>query len=505
MRYIVKTFFDLLRKILNFACPPGFNPLDHLGSIGFYFLWIVFISGVYLYIFFDTSVVGAYQSIESLTHEQWWLGGVMRSFHRYASDALVLVMLLHMLREYGLGRYHGPRWFSWVSGTPVLWFIIISGITGYWLIWDERAQYIAIVTAGWLDQLPVFGGVISRNFMTVSSLGDRFFTLLIFLHIVGPLFLLLFMWLHLQRISRARIHPPKAYWFVLSLMLLVVSLIYPAYSQAPANLGMVPGIIEIDWYYLAFYPMFDHETTGLVWWVGTALTLLLILIPWLPPAKVAPAVEVLLDNCNGCRRCVDDCPYGAVSMLPRSDGAQFSEEAVVKQELCTACGICVGSCPSTTPFKRIGSLESGINLPSHPIADLRAEILSVSKGLESPRIIVFACDNSGALTDKPDPYVGVVRVPCVGFVSPTFIDYALSRDKAEGIYLAGCASGNCYNRFGQDWTMERLARRRDPYLRKRVDVDRVATSWQSSDGQWSSMTLKAFITHLNSRPKGDEK
>lgn len=503
MRRVIKSVFDLLRKILDFACPPRLNPLDHLGSIGFYFLWIVFISGIYIYIFFDTSVVGAYQSLESLTHEQWWLGGVMRSFHRYASDALVLVMLLHMLLEYGMGRFRGPRWFSWVSGAPVLWLIIIVGITGYWLIWDERAQYIAIVTAGWLDQLPIFGGVISRNFMTVGSLGDRFFTLLIFLHIVGPLFLLLFLWLHLQRISRARIHPPRVYWIVLSLMLLGISLVYPAYSQAPANLGMVPGVIEIDWYYLAFYPLFDHETTGLVWWTGAALTLLLILIPWLPPAKVAPAAEVLLDYCNGCRRCVDDCPYNAVSMLPRSDGAQFAEEAVVTEDLCTACGICVGSCPSTTPFKRLGSLDSGINLPTHTIDDIRDEIESASQGLQSPRIILFACDNNNTLEAEADPHVGVVHVPCIGFVSPTFLDYVLSRNKAEGIYLAGCDSGDCYNRFGKDWTMDRLLRRRDPYLRKRVDAGRVATSWQSSDGQWPSMVLKAFIAHLRSYTEKD--
>ena len=45
----------------------------------------------------------------------------MRSFHRYASDALVLVAMLHLLREYLLDRMHGARWLAWFTGVPLLW------------------------------------------------------------------------------------------------------------------------------------------------------------------------------------------------------------------------------------------------------------------------------------------------------------------------------------------------------------------------------------------------
>ena len=48
-------------------------------------------------------------------------GGIMRSFHRYASDALVLVAMLHLLREYLLDRMRGARWLAWFTGVPLLW------------------------------------------------------------------------------------------------------------------------------------------------------------------------------------------------------------------------------------------------------------------------------------------------------------------------------------------------------------------------------------------------
>jgi len=109
------------------------NPWRHLGALGFLFFWIIAVTGLYLYAALDTSVDGVYRSIDWLTREQWYLGGVLRSLHRYAADAFLLVTLLHLLREFLLGRYTGFRHFSWLTGVPLLWFIYISGVVGIWL------------------------------------------------------------------------------------------------------------------------------------------------------------------------------------------------------------------------------------------------------------------------------------------------------------------------------------------------------------------------------------
>ncbi len=82
----------------------------------------------------------------------------MRSFHRYASDAMVLAMVLHLVRHYVFDHYRSFRWFSWVSGVILLWLTYITGINGYMLPWDGTAQFVTIATAEWLDWLPVFNG-----------------------------------------------------------------------------------------------------------------------------------------------------------------------------------------------------------------------------------------------------------------------------------------------------------------------------------------------------------
>ena len=202
--------FKLPQTGLDRAFSNKLNPLQHLGSLTIFLFWIVLISGIWLFIFFHTSVSGAYESVEYLTHDQWYLGGVMRSLHRYASDAAIVTLALHMLKEFVFDRYRSARWFSWMTGMPLLWLIIPLGITGYWLVWDQLALYVALPSSELLDALPIFTDSMARNFLSVASLSNRFFTLMAFVHIIGlPIFLVFGIWLHVFRINRPKINPPR--------------------------------------------------------------------------------------------------------------------------------------------------------------------------------------------------------------------------------------------------------------------------------------------------------
>ena len=116
VRALARNALERVESLFDAMFGPALNPLYQLGALGWYLFWIVAVSGLYVYIFFDTGIEDAYASVEYLTHEQWYLGGVMRSLHRYASDALVVVMLLHMAREFILDRYRGARWYPWLLG-----------------------------------------------------------------------------------------------------------------------------------------------------------------------------------------------------------------------------------------------------------------------------------------------------------------------------------------------------------------------------------------------------
>jgi quinol-cytochrome oxidoreductase complex cytochrome b subunit/coenzyme F420-reducing hydrogenase delta subunit/Fe-S-cluster-containing hydrogenase component 2 len=460
------------------AFTPDWNPFYQLGALGWFFYWIVAVSGIYIYAFFDTGITQAYESVEYITRTQWYAGGIMRSLHRYASDALVIVVLLHLAREFAHDRMRGHRWFAWITGVPLLWFIYACGITGYWLVWDLLAQYVAIATTEWLDALPFFGQSIAANFSSSDNLSARFFSLMVYIHIAVPLFMLFVMWLHIQRHADATTQPRRGLAAGTLISLVVLSVAYPAVSQAPANLDTVPATVNLDWFYLALYPLLDVIPGGRLWLLVAGGTLVLLLMPWLPPRRSTPVATVDLENCNGCMRCYDDCPFSAITMVARSDGRAYELEAAVNDANCVSCGICVGACPTATPFRRSGNLSAGIELPDQRISDLRTRTLSVAEKLSGDaRIMVYACSHTGGVDQLERADTGVITLPCVGMLPPSFVDFVISRKLADGIMISGCREGDCHFRLGANWTTQRLARERDPYLRRRVQSERIAVCW----------------------------
>jgi ferredoxin/coenzyme F420-reducing hydrogenase delta subunit len=455
---------------------PEWNPMRQLGALGWLLFWIIAGSGLYLYIFFDTGVTQAYESIRSLTYEQWWAGGIMRSLHRYASDALVAVAIVHMLREFAFDRLRGPRWFAWITGLVVLGFVYVCGITGYWMVWDRLAQYVAVTTSELLDRLPLFVEPIARNFLGDLYLSGRFFTLMVYVHIAAPLLMLLFMWVHIMRYAEAKVTPARGLSWSTAGMLLALSLIWPAVSQPPADLGHVPTVLGLDWFYLPLYPVIDRWGVTAVWLAALATSIVLVLLPWVGRRRRAGIAVVHLDNCNGCGRCVEDCPFSAITLEPRSDGAPFAQQVLVNAAHCVACGICAGACPTATPFRRATALVPGIELPDDPLSRLREEILARGAKLEgTQRVVVLTCQHGATVPESPS--VAVIQTPCVGMVPPPFIDFVLARKIADGVLLAGCRERECYHRLGYEWTEQRIAAKRDPNLRERVSRDRVGVSW----------------------------
>lgn len=503
MKKAGKIAFERVEGWFNAVFGNSNNPLYHLGALAFYFYFIVIGTGIYLFIYYPPNVNASFDMMEYLSREQWYLGGVMRSLHRYASDALVLVMMLHMLREYCLDRYRGARWYSWLTSLPILLFVFPIGITGYWLVWDQLGQFIAVRSSEWMDWLPIIAEPTARNFLTNTSITDIFFRMMFFVHISLSIFLIIAFLAHVKKISKTDVNPPAPLAWGTMAALLILSLMKPIQSHVRADLTISPTELQLDWFYMFLYPLMDVWSMGAVWALAFAFLLLVALLPWLPAKAPEHRAEVWLDECSGCGLCVADCPYEALYMQARTDGhRRFNAEVMVIPENCVSCGICVGSCPSSTPFRHTSELRTGIDLPNRSIQHLRSETLEALSRLSGEaKVIVYGCEHAVDLQQLETDGVVTLTLPCIGALPPSFIDYAMHHG-ADGVFLTGCQSGGCLHRFGSTWTEGRLTENREPYLRRWVPRQRLHHFWAASvDSRAVVSELARFRRTLSEQPQ----
>ncbi len=461
-------------RLLDRAFGSEHDPLRHLGAIGFFAFWLLAASGIVLYIVLDTSVAGAWRSIHDLADAPFALGVLLRGLHRYAADLMVLAMVAHLVREWLHRHERGVRRHAWLTGVPLIAIVFAVAIGGFWLHWDQLGQYSAVATAEWVDALPFVSSAMARNFLA-GGVGDRLFSLFVFVHIGLPLMLVFGLWFHIQRLTRAAVWPPRVLAVGLGLMLAALALVLPVASHAPAALDRVPDALRLDWLLLFVHPLTEATSPRWVWALVIGGALLLFALPFLPSRADTPAPAAVVDpaNCNGCRRCFADCPYAAITMVPHPHQRIGRQLAVVDADLCVSCGICAGACPSSTPFRSTAQLVTGIDMPQRPIDGLRRQLRDSLAGARSARpIVIFGCDHGAQLSRLAADDVHTFSLLCAGQLPPSFVEYAL-RDGAAGVVVAACRDGGCEFRFGARWTAERLRGAREPHLRASVDAERV--------------------------------
>jgi coenzyme F420-reducing hydrogenase delta subunit/Pyruvate/2-oxoacid:ferredoxin oxidoreductase delta subunit len=452
------------------------DPLYHAGTIAVFSLAVATVTGIYLFVFYRVGTEAAHRSVESIMAHPLGIGALMRSLHRYSSDAAILAAALHGLKMLLNDRFWGARWIGWVSGLALVGLVWVTGATGYWLVWDAQAQVLSLATARLLDVLPIFGEPLVQTFVDAARIQNFLFFLVLFGHISVPFLIGAAYWLHVMRLSRARFFPPGVVLWVTGIALLVASLLRPAVSGPPADLARLPGRVPIDWFYFAYFPLTSLDPR-LGWALVGGGGLVVLALPWLLRGAAPARARVENEACTGCTRCWKDCPYEAIVMVPRHDGTRYKQVAVVNPAKCVGCGICVGACDS-----------AGIVLGDTPVSVLGDGIAARLRrlaGSGAAPVVVYGCRLVAGLGDRlgPDgtldraPGVTVMGLPCVGMLHPEMLAKTLAAG-AAGVFVAGCVPEDCPYREGSAWLAERLGGRRLPRL-ERVPPERLRVRWYS--------------------------
>ncbi|MDA0772479.1 MAG: cytochrome b N-terminal domain-containing protein [Cyanobacteria bacterium] len=330
---------DALNKIFSSEQ----NILYYHGAMPNFFMWILFLSGLLLFVYYMPTLEGAYQSVEYITHKIPF-GDMIRGIHRYAADAMLITVLLHALRVYFTDRYRSYRIIAWYSGIALIFMMTLIGISGYILVWDERSYIIVTKISEFLAAFPIWGQAWSHAFINDNAISNYTMSMALFLHTGTSFSLLVMLWIHYMRISRPVVNVTWALGCLLGGTILIFAGLMPATSGPEAVLIATPTYFDMDWFYLWIFPVMDY--LGNIWtWVALAVvTLIAILLPEFVKSRDDEPATVNKDACVGCKLCAVDCPYEAIYMAPRTDGSKFKEIAVVIDARCAECGLCVGAC-----------------------------------------------------------------------------------------------------------------------------------------------------------------
>ncbi len=455
--------------------PRELNPLAQLGPAANVMLLLATFSGVFLLIWYSPSTPSAWSSLADLGPHS--LGGLMRSIHRYASDLLMLLMLAHALRTLLARKFSDARWLAWVSGIALVGLIWFIGWTGYWLVWDVRAQLLALDTIRLVDVLPLFGEPMLRLFTADHTVPSLLFFVVFFLHMVLPLGIAGGLCLHLARLSRSPLLPHwrLAVWLIGTII--VAALIYPAVNAEPAHLTVKPDNLRMDWWYLWPLTITARLSGGGIWLATLLATAGLMTVPWWLARSRPRAIyqaSVNISRCFACTLCSHDCPFGAITMVPRTDGKPFPAQAQIDADRCIGCGLCAGACDT-----------QGIGLAWFDAQQVTRElenliVTAVARGTPTALALVCAQADGGwelfaaATWERRLPGYLVRPIPCVGWVEPKLIERLISKG-ATAVLMVSCASSELFCREGNQWLPARLNGTREPAFRpQRADPRKMA-------------------------------
>ncbi|MBX3174696.1 MAG: hydrogenase iron-sulfur subunit [Gemmatimonadaceae bacterium] len=446
------------------------NPLHQSGALASWLLLVLFVTGTYLLLFYRVGAPAA--SVQRIAADPIF-GAWVRTLHRYATDAFLLAAGLHALRFIGQSREWGPRALAWVSGVFLVGVGLACAWTGFVMAWDSFGLRLAVAGADLFDVLPILSEPVGRMFAGDSQPPQAFFFLNLFVHIALPLAMGAGLWLHTSRVARPTLAPPPVLKWSATALLTLVAVVMPA-PLGPAADGLaLPATTPLALTSAWWLPLAEASEPWLTWVALASLTVLTLAVPWLArrpregswaPSWVNPRL------CTGCDQCTQDCPWGAIQMVPREDGDERLV-ALVDPERCVSCGICAGSCApmGVGPPGRTGRDQ---------LATTRDTTLpALADRTRDQRVVVVRCTEGSAGLARRLRAAGALLhdIACVGNLHSSVVEL-LVRQGAAGVLVLGCPPRDCVGREGPKWLEQRFYHDREAELQDRVDRSRVAVA-----------------------------
>jgi len=247
-----------------------------LGGTPAYLFLVQVVTGIMLAFYYQPAPSTAYDSVRHIT-EVATLGWYFRSIHKWAATFMIAAVILHQTRVFFTGAYRRPREINWLVGMSLLACTLLSGFTGYSLVFEQLSYWGATVAANICEAVPVVGAFGKQMLLGGEAYNDQTLSRLYILHAaVLPASTMLLVAVHIAFI---RTHGVTELQFgdesdsesqhfnffpdhvlteiimglVLMLLLSALATIFPAMMGQRADPLTTPEVIKPEWwFYVSF-------------------------------------------------------------------------------------------------------------------------------------------------------------------------------------------------------------------------------------------------------------
>jgi menaquinol-cytochrome c reductase cytochrome b subunit len=188
--------------------PRGTSWFQTLGFTAMAVFGMQAITGIMLAMFYKPETTTAHASIAHITNDVTW-GWLVRGMHKWGASAMIVIVFLHMGRVFIWGAYKYPRELTWLTGAMLLFMTMMMGLTGYLLVWDQKAYWATVVAVNITSQAPIVGPYLGNILRGGPEFGpdtlSRFYSIHMLLIPGG---IATFMAIHLFLVSKLGIAEP---------------------------------------------------------------------------------------------------------------------------------------------------------------------------------------------------------------------------------------------------------------------------------------------------------
>jgi ubiquinol-cytochrome c reductase cytochrome b subunit len=192
----------IVRSALYEHIPGGARWRYVWGSTLLFTFVVQMLTGFCLWMAYSPGSRSAWESVYYIQHEMAG-GWLLRGVHHYTAQAMVVLMVIHVLQVVIDGAYRAPRELNFWIGLILLQIVLGLGLTGYLLPWDQKGYWATKVATNIAALVPGVGEELRQVVVGGPEYGHHTLTRFFALHAgLLPFLFLVFVGIHVALFRR---------------------------------------------------------------------------------------------------------------------------------------------------------------------------------------------------------------------------------------------------------------------------------------------------------------